>query len=346
MRLLTFTLVSIAALAPANVAFARDQIRIVGSSTVYPFTTTAAEQFRRSSTFRTPVVEATGTGGGIRIFCAGVGANRPDAANASRRMKLSEFKDCQARGVKDIIELNIGFDGLTLAQSKKARPLKLTLAQLFLALSKEVLNERGELVANPYRNWSDIDKSLPHTKIEILGPPPTSGTRDSLHELFMKEGAEQMPAYRALKTNNPQAFERVWKSVREDGAYVEAGENDNLIVHKLHANTDAIGIFGFSFLDENSAKLNGIALDGVLPDYDAIASGRYKGGRRVYVYFKKAHVGVVPGIDRFIQEYVSNRAVGEDGYLSMKGLVPLPEQELADTRDAVSSLTTMAAPED
>jgi phosphate transport system substrate-binding protein len=338
------SLASIVAIAPSNVAHARDQIRVVGSSTVYPFTTTAAEQFGRSSTFKTPVVEATGTGGGIKLFCAGLGINRPDATNASRRMKLSEFNDCQAKGVKDIIELNIGFDGLTLAQSKKARPLRLTLARLFLALAKDVLNENEELVANPHIYWSDIDKSLPHSKIEIFGPPPTSGTRDSLHELLMQRGAEDIADYAALKKNNPKKFERIWKSIREDGAYVEAGENDNVIVQKLEGNHDAFGILGYSFLEENAAKLRGVALDGVAPDYDSITSGRYRGGRRIYVYFKKAHIGVVPGIDNFIQAYLSNKAVGEDGYLTRKGLIPLPAQELADARAAASDLTPMEPP--
>jgi phosphate transport system substrate-binding protein len=337
-------LASIAVIASSHVAHARDQIRIVGSSTVYPFTTTTAERFGRSSTFKTPVVEATGTGGGIRLFCAGLGLNRPDAANASRRMKLSEYNDCQAKGVKDIIELNIGFDGLTLAQSKKARPLGLTLAHLFLALTREVFDDKGQLVANPHTYWSDIDKSLPRTKIEILGPPPTSGTRDSLHELLMEKGAEQIPVYAALKKSNPGQFEQLWKTIREDGVYVEAGENDNVIVQKLEANTDAFGILGYSFLEENSAKLRGVALDGVAPDYDGITSGKYKGGRRIYVYFKKAHIGVVPGIDKFIQEYTSNKAIGEDGYLTGKGLVPLPAQELAQARDSASSLTPMPPP--
>lgn len=336
---------ALAAATPSHLAHARDQIRIVGSSTVYPFTTTVAEQFKRSSTFKTPVVEATGTGGGIKLFCAGLGVNRPDATNASRRMKVSEFNACRANGVKDIIEINVGFDGLTLAQSKKAQPLKLTLAQLFLALAREVLNENEDLVANPYIYWSDIDKSLPHIKIEVLGPPPTSGTRDSLHELFMEKGAEQLPDYAAIKKDNPKKFERIWKTLREDGAYVEAGENDNVIVQKLEANPDALGIFGYSFLEENATRLRGVALDGVAPGYDEITSGKYKGGRRIYVYVKKAHVGVVPGIDKFMAEYMSNKAVGEDGYLARKGLVPLPPQELGEARASVLELTSMAPPE-
>src|SRR5918996_2431754 len=207
----------------AGPAEARDQIRIVGSSTVYPFTTTVAEQFGKSSGMKTPVVESTGTGGGMKLFCAGVGEGHPDATNASRRMKKSEFEDCQKNGVKDIVEIKIGFDGLTIAQSKQGAPVKLTLGQVFLALAKEVPGPDGKLVANPNKNWSDIDKSLPNLKIEVLGPPPTSGTRDSLHELFMEKGAEQIPALVALKKSDAKAFERAWKSLREDGGYVEDG---------------------------------------------------------------------------------------------------------------------------
>ena len=311
----------------AGAAEARDQIRIVGSSTVYPFTTAVAEQFGKTSGMKTPVVESTGTGGGMKLFCAGVGVEHPDATNASRRMKKGEFEDCQKNGVKDIVEIKIGFDGLTIAQSKQGTPIKLTLAQLFLALAKEVPGPDGKLVANPNKNWSDIDKSLPNTKIEVLGPPPTSGTRDSLHELFLEKGAEQIPALAALKKSDAKAFEKAWKTLREDGAYVEAGENDNVIVAKLEANKNAFGVFGYSFLEENAAKLRGVPLDGVAPEFDNITGGKYKGARRMYVYVKKQHVGMVPGLDKFAAEYVSPKAIGEDGYLAKKGLVTLPKAE-------------------
>jgi phosphate transport system substrate-binding protein len=325
----------------AGHAEARDQIRIVGSSTVYPFTTTVAEQLGKTSGLKTPVVESTGTGGGMKLFCAGVGENHPDATNASRRMKKGEFEDCQKNGAKDIVEINIGFDGLTLAQSKQGTPLKLTLGQVFLALAKEVPGADGKLVANPNKNWSDIDKSLPNFKIEVLGPPPTSGTRDSLHELFMEKGAEQIPALAALKKSDAKAFEKAWKSLREDGAYVEAGENDNVIVQKLEANKNAFGVFGFSFLDENTAKLRGVPLDGVAPEFEQIANGKYKGARRMFVYVKKAHVGMVPGLDKFAAEYVSPKAIGEDGYLAKKGLVTLPKTELENVRKSVLGMTPM-----
>jgi phosphate transport system substrate-binding protein len=328
----------------ASPAETREQIRIVGSSTVYPFTTTVAEQFGKTSGMKTPVVESTGTGGGMKLFCAGVGVNHPDATNASRSMKKSEFDDCQKNGVKDIVEIKIGFDGLTLAQSKQGAPLKLTLGQLYLALAKEVPGTDGKLVANPNRNWSDVDRSLPNVKIEVLGPPPTSGTRDSLHELFMEKGAEQVPALVALKKSDPKAFEKAWKSLREDGAYVEAGENDNVIVQKLEANRNAFGIFGFSFLDENTAKLRGVSLDAVEPTYENIAAGKYKGSRPLFVYIKKQHVGVVPGIDKFAAEYVSNRALGEDGYLAKKGLVTLPKKELEGVRKSVTDMVPMQTP--
>jgi phosphate transport system substrate-binding protein len=215
---------------------------------------------------------------------------------------------------------------------------------LFLALAKEVPGPDGKLVANPYKNWSDIDRTLPNIKIEVLGPPPTSGTRDSLHELFMEKGAEQIPAMEALKKSDPKAFEKAWKSLREDGAYVEAGENDNVIVQKLEANKNAFGIFGYSFLDENAAKLRGVAFDGTEPTYENIAGGKYKGSRPLFVYIKKQHVGMVPGVDKFAAEYVSNKALGEDGYLAKKGLVTLPKAELEAVRKTVTGLTPMQAP--
>ena len=279
----------------------------------------------------------------MKLFCAGVGEGHPDATNASRRMKKSEFEDCQKNGVRDIVEIKIGFDGLTIAQSKQGAPIKLTLGQVFLALAKEVPGPDGKFVANPNKNWSDIDKSLPNIKIEVLGPPPTSGTRDSLHELFMEAGAEQVPAVKAIKASDPKAFEKAWKSIREDGAYVEAGENDNVIVAKLEANKNAFGIFGYSFLEENSAKLRGVAIDGVDANYDSISAGKYKGSRALWVYIKKQHVGLVPGIDKFAAEYVSPKAIGEDGYLSKKGLVTLPKKEADGVRKNVTGMAPMSA---
>ena len=315
----------LAAAASVSVAHAaRDQIRIVGSSTVYPFTTTVAENFGKATGMKTPVVESTGTGGGMKLFCSGVGDDKPDFTNASRQIKKSEFEDCVKNGVTDIVEIKIGFDGLTLAHSKDSADFALTKQQVFMALAKEVPGADGKLIANPYKIWADVDPSLPATKIEVLGPPPTSGTRDSFAELVMEKGAEKFEGLAALKKDDAKAFEKVWKSIREDGAYVEAGENDNLIVQKLEANKDALGIFGYSFLEENASMIKGLSIEGALPTYETIASGEYKVARPLYVYAKKQHVGVIPGMAEFVAEYVSEKAIGEDGYLSAKGLIPLP----------------------
>src|SRR5262245_27358088 len=325
------------AFADAASAQSRDQIRIVGSSTVYPFTTAVAEQFGKTGGGKTPVVESTGTGGGFKLFCAGVGPAHPDVSNASRRIKKSEFDDCQKNGAKDIMEIKIGFDGITIAQSKAGPPMKLSMAQVYLALADQVPDKDGKLVANPNKSWSDIDKSLPNLKIEVLGPPPTSGTRDAFHELFMEVGALQIPALKELRKADSKAFDKAWKSIRRDGPYVEAGENDNVIVAKLEANKNAFGIFGYSFLEENMAKLRGVTVEGVDPSFEAIASGKYKGSRPLFIYVKKQHIGVVPGLDKFVAE----KAMGKDGYLSRKGLVPLPSNEAADARKAALAQTVL-----
>jgi phosphate transport system substrate-binding protein len=327
----------------AGAALARDQIRIAGSSTVYPFTTAVAEQFGKSGGGKTPVVESTGTGGGFKLFCAGVGEAHPDVSNASRAIKKGEFDDCQKNGVKDIVEIKIGIDGLTIAQSKAGSAIKLTRQQVFQALAEQVPDKDGKLVANPYKMWSEIDPSLPAIKIEVLGPPPTSGTRDSFHELFLEKGAEAFASLKDLKTADSKAFDKVWKSIRKDGAYVEAGENDNVIVQKLEANKNAFGIFGYSFLEENTSKLKGVSIEGVEPTYDAISSGKYKGSRPLFVYIKKQHIGVVPGLDKFVAEYVSDKALSKDGYLARKGLVALPKEEAAKVREAALASKTLAA---
>lgn len=337
------TIAAAGVLAFSSAAIARDQIRVVGSSTVYPFTTAVAEAFGKTGAGKTPVVESTGTGGGLKIFCEGVGEDKADVTNASRRIKKSELELCEKNGVKDIVEIVIGFDGLTLAHSKQGKPFKLTRGQVFQALAEKVPDKDGNLVANPNKNWSDIDPSLPATKIEVLGPPPTSGTRDSLHELFLEKGAESFPVLKTLKEKDAKAFEAVWKSIRKDGAYVEAGENDNVIVQKLDANKDAVGVFGYSFLEENSSKITGIAIEDVEPTYETISGGKYKGARKLYVYVKKAHVGVIPGLDKFVAEYVSDKAVGEEGYLGAKGLVALPKEEQAKVREGALALKPITA---
>jgi phosphate transport system substrate-binding protein len=325
----------------AGPALARDQIRIVGSSTVYPFTTTVAENFGKTSGMKTPVVESTGTGGGMKLFCASVGEDSPDMTNASRRIKKSEFEDCAKNGVTDIVEIKVGFDGLTIAASKDAPAMKLTKQQVFMALAKQVPDADGKLIDNPYKMWSDIDVSLPKEKIEVLGPPPTSGTRDSFMELAMEVGAAKFKSLEALKKSDAKAFEAVWKSIREDGAYVEAGENDNLIVQKLQANPAALGIFGFSFLEENASSIKGLEIDGVAPAYETVASGDYKMARPLYVYAKKQHVGVVPGIAEFVAEYVSDKALGVDGYLADKGLITLPEADAEKSRAMATAMDVL-----
>jgi phosphate transport system substrate-binding protein len=345
----TKTLVSVLTLAMtgalvAGAAEARDQIRIVGSSTVYPFTTAVAEQFGKMGQFKTPVVESTGTGGGFKLFCAGVGVDHPDASNASRAIKKSEFDDCQKNGVTEIIELKVGYDGIVIANAKSGPSFSVTRPQLFMALAKEVPGPDGKLVANPYKNWNEIDASLPAEKIEVLGPPPTSGTRDAFLELVMEHGAGEIPAMAELKKADAKAFGNVWKSIREDGAYIDAGENDNLIVQKLDANPQAVGIFGYSFLEENAAKIKGAAVDGSEPTFEAIADGSYPASRPLFIYFKKQHVGVIPGLQEFLVEYASDKAMGEDGYLSSKGLVPLPEAEAAKAEAAAKDLETIQAP--
>jgi phosphate transport system substrate-binding protein len=332
----------LSAVLAASAAQARDQVRIVGSSTVYPFTTAVAEQLGKTG-IKTPVVESTGTGGGMKLFCAGVGVGHPDATNASRRIKKSEFEDCQKNGVTDVVELKIGFDGIVIANAKSGPAFTITKEQLFKALARDVPGADGKLVPNTAKNWNDVDASLPNEKIEVLGPPPTSGTRDAFLELVMEEGAAKLPGMSDLKKSDAKAFDKVWKSIREDGAYIDAGENDNLIVQKLEANPAAVGIFGYSFLEENTSKIKGATVNGGEPTYENIASGKYAVSRPLFVYVKKQHVGVVPGVDKFVEEYVSDKAIGEDGYLSSKGLVPLPTEERTKVVDAAKAMQTLGA---
>ena len=341
---MTRLLFAVSALAiAASPAFARDQIRIVGSSTVYPFTTAVAEAFGKSSGMKTPVVESTGTGGGFKLFCEGAGEDTPDFTNASRPIKKSEFEACQKNGVTDIVEVKVGFDGLTVATAAGAPDVALTKQQLFMALAKQVPDKEGKLVDNPYKMWNEIDPSLPATKIELLGPPPTSGTRDSFAELVLEKGADTFESLAALKKSDAKAFETVWKSIRTDGAYVEAGENDNLIVQKLQANPDAFGIFGFSFLEENEGKIKAVKVEGQVPTFETIASGDYKVARPLFVYVKKQHVGEVPGMAEFLAEYTSAKAMGDEGYLADKGLIPLPAEEAATSANTVKDLTALTA---
>jgi phosphate transport system substrate-binding protein len=322
-------------------AAARDQMRIVGSSTVFPFSTAVAESFGRKGGFKTPVVESTGTGGGIQLFCSGAGLDTPDIANASRRIKPAEVATCAKNGVKEIVEVKIGYDGIVLANSKKHARLDLTKEQIFRALAKQVPID-GKLAPNPYKLWSDIDPSLPKHKIEVLGPPPTSGTRDAFVELAMEGGAEAFPMLKELKAKDEKAFKAAAHGIREDGAFVEAGENDNLIVQKLEANPNALGVFGYSFLDQNTDRVQGSLVAGVEPTFENIASGKYGISRSLYFYVKKSHIGQVPGIKEFVAEFISDAAAGEDGYLADKGLIPLTAAERKGVRDGALALNNLS----
>ena len=339
-KTLAVAAVALATVSFAGAAQARDQIRIVGSSTVYPFTTAVAEQFGKAGKFKTPVVESTGTGGGFKLFCAGVGPDHPDLTNASRAIKKSEMEACGKNGVAEVVEMKVGYDGIVLAASKKANHIDVTRKQLFMALAKEV-PVNGALVENPYTTWNQIDPKLPASKIEVLGPPPTSGTRDAFLELVMEIGAEEFPEIKALKKTDEKAFKKVFSSIREDGAYVEAGENDNLIVQKLDANANAFGIFGYSFLDQNSDKLQGSMVDGVAPTFEAIAASKYPVSRPLFVYAKKAHVGQIPGIKEYLAEYTSEKAWGKSGYLADKGLIPMPDAERKEWAAKINGLETL-----
>ncbi|MDP2180038.1 PstS family phosphate ABC transporter substrate-binding protein [Methylicorpusculum sp.] len=318
----------------------RDYINIVGSSTVYPFSTVVAEQFGKSSKFKSPKVESTGTGGGFKLFCSGVGVQYPDITNASRAIKASEFESCQKNGVKDIVEVKVGYDGIAIAQATTGTPFALSLKELFLALAKKVPDPKGgdQLVNNPYNNWVQINPLLPATKIEVLGPPPTSGTRDAFLELAMEGGCKDFHWIKALKDKDENAYKEICHAIREDGGYIEAGENDNLIVQKLEANPKAIGIFGYSFLDQNADKVVGLKIQGVFPEYDAIASGQYPISRPMYFYVKKAHVEVIPGIKAFLEEFTSEKAWGSEGYLTDKGLIAMPDAERKQFADDVKNL--------
>ena len=332
------SLAVLAGIAVGGSAEARDRISIVGSSTVYPFTTAVAETFGKTTRFKTPVVESTGSGGGLKLFCAGVGVEHPDMTNASRRIKQSEVETCAKNGVAEVIEVKVGYDGIVLANAKAAPPMKISRRNLFLALAKDVPQGEGRLVPNPHETWSDVDPSLPATRIEVLGPPPTSGTRDAFVELAMEGGCRTFDWIEATKKTDKQRYKAICHGIREDGAFIEAGENDNLIVQKLVENPKAFGVFGFSFLDQNANLLRGSVVDGVAPTFENIADAGYPVSRPLYVYVKKAHIGKIPGMEAFLAEYTSEKAWGPDGYLADKGLIPMPDQERGMFRDAATKM--------
>lgn len=335
-------------------AAARDYISIVGSSTVYPFATVVAERFGRSTGNPTPKVESTGSGGGMKLFCAGVGTDHPDITNASRRIKQSEFAACQANGVTDVVEVLIGYDGIVVANDKRAARFNLSRRDIFLALAKKVpapksmqdeFTASNALVDNPYKTWKQVNSALPDVKIEVLGPPPTSGTRDAFVELALEGGCKTFSGIKAMKKQNKKVYKEICHTIREDGHYIEAGENDNLIVQKLHANPNALGVFGFSFLDQNSDKVQGSLVEGVEPTFESIADKSYPVSRPLYFYVKKAHAGVVPGIAGYLAEFTSEKAWGGDGYLAEKGMIPLPASARSEIAERVKALQAIAADE-
>ncbi len=308
---------------------ARDQIFIVGSSTVYPFATVVAENFGQKTRMKVPKIESTGSGGGMKLFCSGLGAKHPDITNTSRRVKKNEFKKCQENGI-NFVEVKVGYDGIIIANSKSAKKINLSKKQIFLALGKEVPKnneEGGKLVPNPNKNWSDIDPLLPNIAIEILGPPPTSGTRDAFQELAIEGGCKKFPLLKAIQKQDKKKYRAICRAIREDGAFIEAGENDNLIVQKLAKNPNAFGVFGFSFLIENSDKIQGASIDGKDPTFENIVSKAYSISRSLYMYVKLAHVGIIPGIKGFVEEFTSEDTWGNDGYLAERGMIPMSDSE-------------------
>lgn len=341
-RILTIATVALAVY--SSNLLARDYISIVGSSTVYPFATVVAENFGKSTRFKTPKIESTGSGGGLKLFCAGVGVEHPDITNSSRRIKTSEIENCAANGVTEIVEAKIGYDGIALANSRSAAMFDLSTRDIFLALAKMVPDPAGgeTLVANPYTTWNEINPALPTDRIEVLGPPPTSGTRDAFAELALEGGCKKFDFIAAMKAEDSNKYKAVCHGVREDGAYIEAGENDNLIVQKLQANPKALGVFGFSFLDQNSDVVQGSKVNGVAPEFDSIADGSYPVSRSLFYYVKKAHVGSIPGLAEYNREFMSEKAIGDEGYLMDKGLIPMPKPERAKYHASVAGMEPMA----
>jgi phosphate transport system substrate-binding protein len=335
--------VALGLVAASGIAQARDNIEIVGSSTVYPFSTAVAETFAKKTGMPAPKVESTGTGGGMKLFCAGAGIDTPDITNASRRMKKSEMESCMKNGVDAVTEVKIGFDGIAIAQDKEAAPIKLSRRELYLALAKDVpTGPNGELQPNTYTTWKQINPAMADVKIEVIGPPPTSGTRDALVELGMTKGCLLFQGMPELKKKDEDAFKKACTTVREDGHYIEAGENDNLIVEKLKANHDAVGIFGYSFLEQNTDALKAAPIDGKEISYDSISDGSYPLSRPLFFYVKNSHVGQVKGIKEYMAEFASDAALNPDGYLAEKGLVALPAAEKSASIEAAKAMKPLS----
>ncbi len=313
----------------------RSQIRVVGSSTVYPFTTAVAERFAQAHPdFKAPIVESTGTGAGMKLFCAGVGAQFPDISNASRRIKKSEAEDCARNGVKQIVEVPVGIDGLVFVESNKAQPISLTIEDVYKAIAAQPYGKD-----NRAKTWKDVNPSLPAVPIRVYGPPPTSGTRDALAEMILEKACDLNPQMKALKASDSDRHKEICTKVREDGVYVETGENDNLLVQKVSSNPGAVGVLGYSFLEENLDKVRGIALGGVMPSYQTISSYSYPGARPLYIYAKGEHLNAIPGLREFLAEYA--RASDADGYLVQRGLISLPGDARTKAVDAATNMTPL-----
>lgn len=322
---------------------ARNQVWAAGSSTVFPFATRVAETVSKTTGGAAAKVESLGTGGGFKLFCSGTGASYPDIATASRPMKKSEWDNCQAAGVTEIVELKIGFDGIVVADAKGAPTFAVTREQLYKALAAEVPAGAG-FATNTAATWSAVAPGLPAEKILVYGPPPTSGTRDAFAELALEKGAEKLPAMAALKKSNEDEFKAKSHTVRKDGAWVDAGENDNAVVQTLEKTPAAVGVFGYSFLENNMDKVKAATVDGIAPTFETISNGTYPLSRSLYIYVKKANVGVTPGLREYVDAFVSDAATGKGGYLMQRGLINLPPAEHDAQKAAAKALTPMAAP--
>jgi phosphate transport system substrate-binding protein len=330
----------LAGIQPAHAA--RDYVWAAGSSTTFPFATRVSEQFARKTGMKAPKVESLGTGGGIKLFCSGVGDNFPDIATASRRMKRSEFDACAAKGVKDIIELKIGFDGIVVAVDKGGPDYNFSTSALYLGLAAKVLRY-GQYQPNPYKTWPEVGAGLPRGRIQVYGPPPSSGTRDAFVELAIEAGALKYPGNQALKKADEKQFKEKVDPLRKDG-WIDAGENDNAIIQTLTKTPGALGVFGWSFLEENMDQVKGASVNGVKPSVASISDGSYPLSRSLYIYVKKAHVGVTKGLREFMTEFVSDAATGRAGYLKDRGLIPLPAAQHVANKATMGALTPMARP--
>ncbi len=341
--LIVFGTLLLPALLSVEEVSARERIRIVGSSTVFPFATVVAERFALAKGLAPPIVESTGTGGGIKLFCSGASSSRPDIVNASSRITPSQLQLCIKNGVNEVVEVAIGYDGIVIAQARESKQMGLTLRQLYLALAKQVPSASDGFMANPYHKWSDIDSSLPPIVIEVMGPPPTSGTRIAFNENVMDIGARSFPRLAALRRSDKSAFKKAVYALREDGAYIDSGENDNLIVQKLRRNPKALGIFGFSFLDKNRSILRGLKIENISPEFANIADGSYPIARSLYFYINAMHDDKISNLLDYANTFFGDEAISEDGFLIDEGLIPLPDAELKRVRYSISSMRTISA---